>query len=180
MQNTLATLNTAQNVKPRMHPMQRQAQARPQAARSSQDTVSIGGNTLITAKMSIKIVVERSMARIRLVVSNSAEAAGVQGNGQVSAHDQSAEAVAGRIADFALGAFEAWWDNHDELGEDEARQQFVDFIGGAIGQGIAEARDILGALNALTPGVDSKISSISEMIQARLDEFAANGAQQVE
>ena len=85
------------------------------------------------------------------------------------------ELAAGRIADFALGAFEAFKRNHGELGEDKAREEFVAFIGAAINQGISEARGILEALSALNPEVGSKIDTISAFIQQRLDDFLANG-----
>ena len=92
-----------------------------------------------------------------------------------AAIDTSAEATAGRIADFALGAFEAFKRNHGDLGEDEAREEFVAFIGAAINQGISEARGILEALSALNPEVGTKIDTISGFIQQRLDDFLANG-----
>ena len=135
------------------------------------DVVSFGNST-VTESDAMNMVVERAYEKLRSVVSDAAEAVGIT---DLSSLDTSAEATAGRIADFALGAFSAWRENHAELEEDEARQAFVDFIGGAINQGIEEAREILTALQALSDDVDSMISSVSELVWERLNDFAANG-----
>jgi hypothetical protein len=134
------------------------------------DTVAFGQSS-ITIEQSYGIVTERAFEQLRAVVD---EARAELGLPEDAVLDTSPEATAERILEFALGQFGRFQENHEELGEDEARQQFVDLIGGAIGQGISEAREILGALSALTPEVDSGISTIESIIEQRLQAFAEN------
>lgn len=136
------------------------------------DTVEFGSAGVLTDRQTMSIVLERAMQKLYSVVEDARAALGIPDDAVI---DTSPEATAGRIADFALGAFGKWWDNHGELGEEEARTQFADFIGGAISQGIEEARGILGALNALTPEVDGNIDRTAELIQQRLKDFVDNG-----
>ena len=135
------------------------------------DVLQLGSSPLSNGD-SMRVVLERAMEKLRAVVGDARAELGIP---EGAALDTSAEATAGRIADFALGAFEAFKRNHGDLGEDEARQEFVAFIGAAINQGISEARGILEALSALNPEVGSKIDTISAFIQQRLDDFLANG-----
>lgn len=139
------------------------------------DVLDLGQGGSVSSSQSMNIVYERAMAKLSVVVEEANAELGVE-DGAVL--DTSAEATANRIADFALNFFEKWVENDESrsaLGEEEARQQFADFIGGAIDQGIQEASDILGALNALDPGTEDKITSISDLVHQRLDDFVANG-----
>jgi len=130
------------------------------------------GRSRVSDQEAMNIVAERAIEKLRAVVTDAREQLGIP-EGAVS--DTSPEATARRIPDFALGAFEHYRKNHPGLGEEEARQQFVDFIGGTISQGIEEARGIITALQALTPGVEDNINTTFDLIQERLNDFAANG-----
>ncbi|HIJ66207.1 MAG TPA: DUF5610 domain-containing protein [Candidatus Hydrogenedentes bacterium] len=136
------------------------------------DTVEFGLNEPVTDVQAMNILVERAMQKLYAVVEEARAELGIP---EGAALDTSPEATAERIVEFALGAFHGWWDNHEELGEDEARKQFAGFIGGAIEQGIEEARTILNALNALTPEVDDNINRTADIIQDRLSDFVQNG-----
>ncbi|NIA14800.1 MAG: hypothetical protein GWP08_12050 [Nitrospiraceae bacterium] len=134
------------------------------------DKLEIGKNTRLTTDQATNAVLMRAMDKLRAVVSDARSALGMPEDAII---DTSAEATANRIADFALSAFDKWSKNHSEAGGEEARQQFADFIGGAIAQGISEARDILSALDSLSPEVDSNIDSTWQIIQQRLQDFVA-------
>ena len=134
------------------------------------DLLDLGQSGGLTNEKAMGIVVERAMAQLRAVVTDARAQLGIP-EGQ--ALDTSPEATANRIADFALGAFGAWHKNHSELGEEDARKEFASFIGGAIQQGISEARGILEALNALNGEVNSNIDKTWGFIQERLDNFVA-------
>jgi len=138
------------------------------------DSVAFGQQSKISASQANSILLERAYDKLRSVVSDAKAALGLSDTDQI---DTSNEATANRIADFALGAFEKWRSTaaRAALSDEEARKQFTTFIGGAINQGISEASNILGALNALTPEVSNNIQSISDIIQKRLDDFAATG-----
>jgi len=138
------------------------------------DTVVFGQSTTLTTQESISIVVERSMDKLRAVVDDAKAQLGIEEGD--SPLDVSPEATANRIADFALNFFDKWRANHDGLSDDDARQQYADFIGGAIFQGVDEARGILGALNALNSDVEDHIGSITDYIQQRLDDFVNPGS----
>lgn len=142
------------------------------ASTVSQDSASFGAGGVSNAQ-SMNIVLERAMEKLRAVVEEARAELGIPEGATL---DTSPEATAQRIVEFALGNFGHYQANHPELGEDEARAQFVDFIGAAIQQGIQEASGILGALNALNPEVESMIETISNIIQERLDAFALGGS----
>jgi len=134
------------------------------------DSVEFGTQGALSLPEAMKIVGERALEKLRSVVSDARAELGIP---EGTVLDTSPEATAGRIVDFALGAFAAYAERHSELGDAEARQAFVDIIGPAISQGIEEARGILGALNALTPEVDANITKTAEIIHQRLSDFLA-------
>jgi hypothetical protein len=133
------------------------------------DRVDLGQQALDSAK-AMNIVMERAMDKLRGVVGDARAQLGLSEDAVI---DTSPEATANRIADFAIGAFSSWYKNHGELPEEDARKAFASFIGGAIQQGIQEARGILSALNALNGDVDSNINSTWEIIQQRLSDFVS-------
>ena len=146
------------------------------APKSARDILDIGSNRKLSDTETSGIIYERAMAKLKAVVDDARAQLGLA-EGEVI--DTSAEATAGRIADFAIGAFEVWRSHsgRGQLSDEEARSQFAGFIGAAVTQGIEEARGILGALNALNPDVTSKIDAIAGLVQQRLDAFVANGVQ---
>ena len=151
--------------------MQKSLASRDKSVDKPTDILDIGKGQKLTSEESMQIVVERAMDKLRSVVSDARAALGIPEDTEI---DTSAEATGNRIADFALGAFDKWAKNHSGLADEDARQQFADFIGGAIQQGISEARGILGALNALTGEVDTNINSTWDVIQNRLNDFIGN------
>lgn len=128
------------------------------------------GREPVSPEKSMGIVYERAFAKLQAVVNDARTALGIPEGAVI---DTSPEATAGRIADFALGAYDSWRKRHGSMEEDTARQEFSKFIGGAVKQGITEARNILQALNALTDETDSNINSTWEIIQKRLDDFVS-------
>lgn len=171
MDNPIAGLN---NMPPAYlpsgrQPVQGQNPQQPQGV-GPKDSAAFGAQGPLSDAQSMGVVVERAMEKLRSVVGQAREALGISDGATI---DTSAEATANRIADFALGAFDAWRAQGDraDLPDDAARQQFVDFIGGAVNEGIEEARGILESLQSLTPEADTKISSITDFIQQRFDAF---------
>lgn len=139
------------------------------------DLLSLGKGKAPTTEQSMQVVYERAMAKLQSVVSDARAQLGIPEDAVI---DTSPEATAGRIAEFALGFFENWRENDEarmQLSDEEARKQFADFIGGAISQGIAEARDILGSLNALNDEIGSQIDQTQSLVQERLEAFILNG-----
>lgn len=135
-----------------------------------QDSLDLGNGTPLTKEQTNGIILERAFNKLRSVVDDARAALGLPEGAEL---DTSAEATAQRIGDFALNFFDKYQEQHPEVSGDDARKQFADFIGGAIQQGIDEARGILDSLSALTPDATNKIDSISELIQQRLDDFVA-------
>jgi len=133
------------------------------------DQILLGKDKLSNNQI-MNMVVERSMDKLRAVVDDARAALGLSENDTL---DTSPEATANRIADFALNFYDKWRENHAEGTDEDARKQYASFIGGAIQQGIGEARDILGALNAMNSNVSGNIDKTWEYIQARLDKFIA-------
>jgi hypothetical protein len=137
---------------------------------SAGDSVQFGGNGPLSDQEAIALITERALNQLRGIVDDAKAALGFDDDAVI---DTSSEATADRILGFALGFFDQYRANHEELGEIEAREAYASFIGDAIQQGISEAEDILGSLSALTPGVENKISEISDYITAGLNDFVA-------
>ncbi len=140
--------------------------------KAGKDTVEFGLNGGLSVEESMNIVVERALDKLRGVVTQAREELGLPEDAVL---DTSPEATADRIAVFALGAWSKYAEQHKLEDTEENRKQFADFIGGAINQGISEARGILSALNALTDEVDGNITKTANIIQQRLQDFIANG-----
>ena len=115
---------------------------------------------------------ERAFAQLRGVVDEARAALNLP-EGQ--AIDTSPEATGERIANFALRFFNDFAENNGLEDTPEGRQQFADFIGGAIGQGIEEAREILQGLEVLSPSVTQLIDDTAAVVDNILNDFVENG-----
>ncbi|MDQ1257105.1 MAG: hypothetical protein QG656_1707 [Candidatus Hydrogenedentes bacterium] len=135
------------------------------------DTLDLGDHEAVTNGQAMSIVLDRTYEQLKSVVGDARKALGIPENVLV---DTSPEATATRIADFALGAYEQWRGNHADLAEADAKNQFAEFIGGAIDQGIEEAKGILTSLNALNDSVSQDIDTTRGLIQTRLEDFIAS------
>jgi hypothetical protein len=131
------------------------------------DTVELGLNPPSTQD-ALNIVLDRALEQLRQVVGDAQEALGIT---DTSTLDTSPDATANRIADFALGAFSVFQQNHPELEGDAAKTAFIDLVGGAVAEGIDQARGILDSLSALTPEVQDGITTIQDLVQQRFDAF---------
>ena len=119
--------------------------ARKSPLETARDAVEIGKGKPLSNDQSIQVVLERAMEKLRAVVDQARAELGLPEGAVI---DTSPESTAQRIADF---------------------------IGGAIQQGIEEARGILTALNSLNGDVDNNINKTWEVIQNRLTGFVKNG-----
>lgn len=135
------------------------------------DELILGKGNRLSDEERTQIVVERALARLRSVVDDAREELGIPQDAQL---DTSPEATADRIANFALGFWDKYAKKHGLEDNEEGRKAYADFIGGAISQGIDEARGILGALSALNGDVSSNIDKTANFITNRLDEFVKN------
>jgi hypothetical protein len=136
------------------------------------DRVEFGGGAPLSKNNIQDIILERSMEKLRAVVSDARAQLNLPEDAVI---DTSPQATANRIADFALGFFGQYAENNGLEDNEEGRAQFAQFIGDAIHTGIEEARDILGALKALNPEVSDGIEATAQVIQTRLDDFITNG-----
>lgn len=155
----------SQQTKPRIIPREMQMEV--------SAVVDVGRNTKVSDKQAMSMVYERAMTKLKSVVDDAYAQLGISQE-DAATLDTSAEATANRIADFALGFFDKWAENHPEIAQDDAKKEFAAFIGSAIDQGISEASGILNSLNALSSDVESKITSISDLVRQRLDDFVSN------
>ena len=131
------------------------------------DVVSLG-NKPLTTQDEMRVILESAYAKIQGVVNDAKADLGIEAGAVI---DTSPEATANRILDFSLGFFEQYRENHSDLNDEEAREQFAEFIGGAIQEGIDEAREILGALSAIDDTTENGIVSIENLIQDGLNAF---------
>ena len=150
----------------------RRSSTQSQRVAAPRDRVEFGNNGSMSAEQSQQIVLDRAMEQLRAVVDEARMELGVP-EGVIL--DTSPEATANRIADFALGFFSQYAQNNGLADDEAGRAQFSEFIGGAIGRGIEEAREILTALNALNPEINTGIEDTAGFIQQRFDTFILNG-----
>lgn len=136
------------------------------------DAVLLGKGAPLSNDDKAKLVVERALDRLRAVVGDARKELGLPEDAVI---DTSPEATGQRIVDFALGFFDKYAKQNGLENNEEGRKQFADFIGGAIPQGIDEARGILGALNALDGNTGSNIDKTADYITNKLDEFVKKG-----
>lgn len=145
-------------------------QAQGSATALVQDSLDLGASGPLSTEEAIGIVTERSLNKLLEVVEQARAELGLPEGGVL---DTSPEATAQRITDFALGFFDKYLENHPDIEGEEARKQYAEFIGDAIGQGVEEARGILNALSVLSPDVENHITSITDLIQQHLDAFVS-------
>ncbi|MBI2424863.1 MAG: DUF5610 domain-containing protein [Candidatus Hydrogenedentes bacterium] len=136
------------------------------------DIVDFGSSGKVSPGQAQGIVLERAYEQLRAVVGDARADLGIPEGVEL---DTSPDATANRIADFAIGFFSKYAKNNGLEDNEEGRAQFAKFIGGAIETGIGEARDILGALSALSPQIDNNINQTASVIKQRLDDFVKNG-----
>lgn len=138
---------------------------------ATQDSAQFGRSGPLNNSQAMGIVLERAYEKLQGVVN---QARGELGIPEGAIIDTSPEATADRIVSFALGFFDKYAKNNKLENDEAGRAQFAAFIGGAINQGISEARDILGALNSLSKDVTSNINKTADIIQQRLNDFVKN------
>lgn len=136
------------------------------------DILDLSAGKSLPATDVLDLVRERAYEKLRGVVNDARSALGIPEGAII---DTSPEATADRIVNFALRFFSKYAENNGLADDEEGRRQFAQFIGGAIGQGIQEARDILQGLQVLTPEADNLIENTASVIQQRLDDFIRNG-----
>jgi hypothetical protein len=141
------------------------------APAESADRVDFGGEKVSPAQAQ-GVVLERAYEKLRGIVGDARAALGIPEGAVI---DTSPDATANRIADFALGFFSKYAENNGLADDEAGRKQFADFIGGAIGQGIDEARGILNALSVLDGDIAKNVDKTQEIVQSRLDDFVKNG-----
>jgi len=134
------------------------------------DRLEIGRGGISSAD-AIKVLTDRVLEKIRATVEETRNALGIPSASQL---DTSADATASRIFDFAMGFFDAYREKHPELDDDEAKQKFVDLVGGAIQQGIQEARDILSGIAPISDPINQKIDAIAASLNDRFNQFLNN------
>ena len=140
-----------------------------QVSKTDEVSFSSGG---VSKGQAQHIVLDRAYEKLRTAVGDARTALGIP---EGEAVDTSPEATANRIADFAINFFSKYAENNGLADDEEGRKKFADFIGGAIGQGIEEAKGILTALSALNPDIQTGIEDTASYIQKRLDDFVKNG-----
>jgi hypothetical protein len=136
------------------------------------DVVELGQGRPLNGAQIQNMVLERAMAKLGEVVQAARDELGIPTDAVL---DTSPDATANRIADFALGFFSKYAENNGLQNDEAGRAQYADFIGGAISQGIDEARGILGSLQALNADVTAGIDQTAEIVKTRLADFVTNG-----
>lgn len=85
--------------------------------------------------------------------------------------DVSPEATAERIVSMSTAFFPSYFDQHPEMTEQEAAEEFTKLIGQGIDNGFAEAREILAGLNVLEGNIANNIDATYTLTQKGLQTF---------
>ena len=123
--------------------------------------VSIG-----TGDQSLALVYKTAIDGINEVLGEDA----IQ-NAAESGLDVSPEATAERIVSMSTAFFPAYLEQHPEMTETEAAEEFTQLIGGGIEKGFSEAREILAGLKVLEGDVASNIDKTYDIVQEGLQAF---------
>ncbi|HNT35160.1 MAG TPA: DUF5610 domain-containing protein, partial [bacterium] len=118
------------------------------------DIVELGRGEKVSIEFTLSMVQERTQSKI---AARLPEAPSTPGLPSFQGLDTSPEATAQRIVDFATAFLGAYKEQHPELGDVEALEEFMELIRGAIDEGFAQAKDIIDSLNALTPELNQTI-----------------------
>lgn len=171
MDNTVSGLNN--------EPIQRQSAfkheriiPRDLRAAEKKDVLELSAGKPATESEALNVVRERAFEQLRGIVDEARAELGIPEDATL---DTSPEATADRIANFAIKFFDNYAENNGLEDDEEGRSQYAEFIGGAIEQGISEAREILQGLQVMSPEVNDTIENTAGLIQNRLDDFVANG-----
>ena len=92
-------------------------------------------------------------------------------NGSESDLDVSPEAAAERIVAMSTAFFPSYFNQHPEMTEQEAAENFTQLIGQGIDNGFAEAREILAGLKVLEGDVADNIDATYTLAQEGLQNF---------
>jgi hypothetical protein len=85
--------------------------------------------------------------------------------------DVSPEATAERIVSMSTAFFPSYLDQHPEMTEQEAAEEFTQLIGQGIDNGFSEAREILAGLKVLEGDVAANIDTTYTLTQEGLQTF---------
>jgi hypothetical protein len=139
-----------------------------QPSKQQHDVLELGRGTLTLEEVQ-QILGERILEKVRAALEEVWKSRDLQP--EVAVPDMSAEATAGRIADFAEGGFQIWRTNHADMEEDTARKTYAEFIGKAVNQGIKEARQVFEALEALQGKTSDFVDTVERLVNERLEAF---------
>ena len=92
-------------------------------------------------------------------------------NASESGLDVSPEATAERIVSMSTAFFPSYFDQHPEMTEQEAAENFTQLISQGIDNGFAEAREILAGLKVLEGDVADNIDATYTLTQEGLQAF---------
>ncbi|THF60761.1 hypothetical protein E6C76_21510 [Pseudothauera nasutitermitis] len=87
--------------------------------------------------------------------------------------DNTPEATAGRILDFATNFFDAYAAQRPNDDPEQVAKDFVELIRGGFEKGFGEARDILQGLGVFNGEVESGVMKTYELVHKGLDDFLA-------
>ena len=148
-------------------PARRNESAKAERPEPRRDVVELGRGPM-TADDVKRIVQEQIYRKLGLALDGMDE---VGDDVLLSQHDSSAEATAGRIADFVEAGYNIWRKNNPGGEEDDARKAYIGFISKAVNQGISEARRIFEALGALNGKVSDFVNTVESIVHDRMEAF---------
>lgn len=90
--------------------------------------------------------------------------------------DNTPEGTAGRIVSLSTGFFDAFRQQHADLNDADALNQFMSIIRGGFEKGFQEAKDILQGLKVLSGDIEANINKTYDLVQKGYADFEASHA----
>ena len=142
---------------------------------STGDTVELSGN-IPSVESITKLLQDRINSQIEARFPNSG---GISLDGATMSMDWSPEAVSDRIVAFATSFMGAYQTDNPDLSGEGLVDGFGNLMRNAIIEGFNQAKEILGALSALSGDVADTVNQTYELTMQKLDAFLAGQKEQI-
>ncbi len=123
--------------------------------------------TTVNNQSALKLIADKSYAKILETTNAAAKELGYD----LNTLDTSPEATSSRIADFAVGLFGLYKQQHPELGDEEALSKYETLIKGAVTSGYREALGVLKGLGVNDRSILDTAQKTIDMVFEKLDRF---------
>ncbi len=155
--------NLTEQVKPNVSAYQQSKQMQDLAILTASSKNSVADNPM---QLLYKTAIEEINKKLEPTLGKNATQSAYNAN-----LDVSPEATAQRIVQGTTAFYQAFKQQHSELGEEESLNEFIKVISSGIEKGFEEAKDILDSLSVLEGDIETDIETTYGFVQQGLIDF---------